>query len=249
MSVCLVVPWRPDGPERARALDYVLGRYRREHPDWQIRLGTGPPGAWCKSLAVHDAAASTTAEILVLTDADVHTTGTGAAVDEVRAGAGWAIPHTLVHRLTQAATARLIGIRPGGAHELAEPAYPGMPGGGQLVLPRAVYLDIPIDPRFTGWGQEDESHAAALEALLGPAWRGTADLIHLWHPPQPRLSRARGNPEGWRLRRRYLKARHDPADMRALLQEAHDALNAHQYTVRDPAPQHRHGQDALRAAS
>lgn len=60
----------------------------------------------------------------------------------------------------------------------------------------------------------------ALTTLAGTRWRGKADLIHLWHPPQPRLSRKIGNTNGERLHHRYELALNDPAAMSLLIEEA-----------------------------
>lgn len=178
------------------------------------------------------------ADIVVVADADVWTAGVELAVEAVSQGVtAWAIPHTPVHRLSQLATMAVLD-----GHDLAtalehdEPPYRGVPGGGIVVARREVIRAVPLDPRFVGWGQEDESWAIALECLTGPAWRGTAPLWHLWHPPQPRASRRRGNPDGWRLRRRYLTARHDRALMLDLVSEARDALSASQPAVHDRPP-------------
>jgi hypothetical protein len=80
-----------------------------------------------------------------------------------------------------------------------------------------------MDSRFVGWGQEDESWAYALQTLAGQPWRGAADLFHLWHPTPPRVERRRGSIEGWRLMKRYRKARGEgPEAMRELLAHAVD---------------------------
>ena len=77
-----------------------------------------------------------------------------------------------------------------------------------------------MDKRFIGWGQEDVAFALALHTLAGPAWLGDSDLIHLWHPPQARLTRRKGSVESWALFRRYQSAKRDPLKMRELLKEA-----------------------------
>ena len=97
-------------------------------------------------------------------------------------------------------------------------------GGGILVARREVLLDVPVDGRFLSWGQEDQAHGIALHCLHGRAWRGDADLIHLWHPPQPRMTRRVGSQAGYELCWRYQAARRDPVSMRELVAEARDVL-------------------------
>jgi hypothetical protein len=89
-----------------------------------------------------------------------------------------------------------------------------------VVLTRGAYDLAPIDPRFVGWGQEDESWALALGCLAGPSWRGTAELWHLWHEPQVRQSRSVGSAASLALHQRYVRARRDPRRMAALVAEA-----------------------------
>lgn len=156
-------------------------------------------------------------DIVVVADADVWCDGLPEAAEAVRDGAAWAVPHRLVHRLTETATRSLIAG--GSPDEYEQRPYPGVEGGGVIVTRRDTLLEIPLDPRFVGWGQEDVSHGVALRTLLGGCWRGTADLIHLWHPPQERLSRKVGSLQGRALGRRYFDARRSPDEMRALLAE------------------------------
>lgn len=227
MATAVLIPWRAGCEHRARALDHVTSLYADHHPDWPVILGRCDEGPWIKAQAIMDALSRTDADVLVITDADVFTDGLAEAVAAVITGAKWAIPHYLVKRRAEDGTAE------------DERPYPGIEGGGIVVLPREALLDCPPDPRFIGWGQEDECWAVALTALYGPPWRGTADLVHYWHPPQERWTRRRGSRESWALRRRYLNARHDPDAMRALIGEAR-ALNAPQ-----PAGHH-HPQPAVR---
>lgn len=184
-----------------------------------------PAGPWCKGAAVNPAAATIGERIVVVADADVWTTSLTQAVEAVQAGAGWAVPHHRVHRLTKTATDRLIADT-GGPLELEEPAYTGIQGGGIVVLPRATLQEIPLDERFRGWGQEDQAWGIALHHLVGPAARLNADLLHLWHEKQDRRDRKTGSPESHQLYRRYLKARQDPQLLRVLLKEARCSTNS-----------------------
>lgn len=162
------------------------------------------------------------ADVLVIADADVWTDELTVAIAAIHAGEPWAVPHTLIHRLTLEASETLYAG--GCATDPCEKPYEGVIGGGIVIARRELLLEVPLDPRFVGWGQEDESWGAALRTLAGEPWRGGADLWHLWHPPQERLSRTRGSREGWNLRRRYLRARRDPELMREIVEEAKACL-------------------------
>lgn len=216
MSVEVVVPFRGGCPHRERAWEWVSERL-----PYPVRIGEcGEP--WIKAHAVMPAIEASSADVIVVSDADVWCEGIPEAVDAVRRGAPWALPHSAVYRLTEEAT---LAYMAGGDHEklpLTQRAYKGILGGGYVVAARDVLLSVPLDPRFVGWGQEDECWARVLTCLVGPHWRGKAPLIHLYHPPQERITRRWGSQESKQLARRYHKARRDPAAMRALLREARD---------------------------
>jgi hypothetical protein len=133
-------------------------------------------------------------------------------------------------------TAAVLAGAPWQDQPLAQQPYKGIEGGGVVVASRQVLEAVPLDVRFIGWGGEDEAHAIALRALVGEPWRGDADLIHLYHPPQPRMTRRRGSRENWELRRRYFAASKDPRAMRALIEESRDACQAHQPPLHRGSP-------------
>lgn len=215
-TVSVLVPWRPDGGPRDAAWEWVRRRWEQTYPQWQLVTGTGPAGMWCKAAAVADALTRATGSFLVVADADLWCDGVSQAVQAVFDGAPWAMPHGKVCRLDRHATAQVLAGGPLGGG-LTQPPYRGVPGGGMVVVPRDVYKIAPLDSRFVGWGQEDTSWAVALDTLAGNGWRGTHPLFHLWHPPQPRMNRHVGNAAGWALHNRYLMARGNRVEMRALL--------------------------------
>jgi hypothetical protein len=102
--------------------------------------------------------------------------------------------------------------------DLDRDPYIGRPAGGVLVFDRTVWEQVPMDPRFTGWGQEDDSWAHALTVTFGPIRRLRHDLWHLWHPPQDQMNRVMGSAESKALWRRYTAAR-TPDAVRSLLAE------------------------------
>ena len=219
MSVTVLIPYRPGCPHRTAALTWVLTRHAGN--GWPVVIGRGDErGPWVKADAVADALRQTRAETLIVADADVWTDGLPTAVANVTNGAPWAMPHKSVERLTAAGTERFMAGEPWPNLPLAQRGYRGAEGGGIVVLRRDVYETCPLDPRFRGWGSEDESWGMALRTLLGPVVRGKAHLVHLFHPPQARARRAFGSLEGWELRKRYARATGNPAAIRALIEEA-----------------------------
>jgi hypothetical protein len=219
VPVAVVVPWRGGCPHRQRAWEWVRARYAEQHPGWEIVVGEGGE-PWCKAEAIMPVVEATDAEIVVLADADVWCEGLERAVYAIACGeANWGMPHLLVHRLSETATDVVLAGEPWQGQPLDQPKYRGVWGGGIVVARRDSLLDAPLDSRFVGWGQEDTAHALALHTLAGRGWRGSADLVHLWHPPQPRMTRQRGSAESWALYRRYRRARNNPAAMRSLIEE------------------------------
>jgi hypothetical protein len=205
----ILIPWRAGCTHREQALEQVGGWYRSH--GWNVVVGEHNNGPWSKAAAVTAALAESTSDIVAIADADTICEGFELAVGAVAAGAPWAIPHRMVHRLNESGDG------------LEEPAYLGYEGGGITVLPRTVYDQVPLDPRFLAWGSEDMSWAYALRTLAGEPWRGVADLTHLWHPPQDRIDRLVGSTGNRLLWRRYCHAYRKPVLMRALLDEIHPA--------------------------
>jgi hypothetical protein len=207
-EAAVILPFAGDCPHRTEALAFVRRWYARHFPTWPCHVAFGPSDPWCKAQAVMPLVRKCSLQVVIVADADVYCDGLREAVEAVRAGVPWAVPHKRVVRLDAKGT----------GHD--EPPYEPLIGGGLLVARRDVLRDVPLDSRFRGWGGEDESWGLALRCLFGEPWQGKSDLIHLWHPPQERMTRRIGNEANWQLRRRYRRARGDPAAMRELLQEA-----------------------------
>lgn len=226
MRVQVIVPWRSACPYRIKAWSFLRPKY-----PWPVIVAPGA-SPWIKAAAIMPAVQASKADILVIADADVWTEGLAEAVAAVASGAHWAVPHREVHRLTEPASeAYMRGDRHG--LETTQPSYAGIEGGGYVVLRRETFLEIPMDPRFIGWGGDDWAWGFALFGLLGECCRGSADLIHLWHPPQERMSRKHGSQEGFSLWTRYRDARWNPDLMRQLVQEARAAFDPHQPPLHD----------------
>lgn len=231
MSVAVLIPWAGQCAHRIAALSYVRTWYARNFPDWQVCIGESSSGAqWCKAGAVREALRQTAADTLVIADADCIAPKVGEAVEAVRSGSGWAMPHFTVHRLSEEGSRSVMHDEADPAHFprtprfYAQMPYGGYPGGGIVVVPRNTYASTPLDPRFIGWGQEDESWAMALKCLHGAPWRPrNAPLWHLWHPPQNRMSRSVGSPASQELRATYRRIA-DPRSMERNLATARNYI-------------------------
>lgn len=220
-SVAVVIPWRAGCPFREAALAWCAAQW-----PWPVVLGeVSPTSDWVKADAVRTGVDKTSAEILVIADCDVWCP-TVPIVEALDAdGAEWGHPHRGIRRLTAEATADvLIGglnVHAVAGTHLIEPPTRAHPGGGIVVIRRDTYERIPLDPRFAGWGHEDDAWGWALQTLAGQPARGDERLIHLWHPPQPRRSRQRGSEASFALQERYWSARSQPTPMRELIGEFH----------------------------
>jgi hypothetical protein len=162
----------------------------------------------------------------VVADADAWCATTPDIVEAVRAGAPWGVPHRGIRRLTAEATARVFAgaeFEQLGPEALEEPASRAHRGGGLIVLRRDVWDTVPLDPRFVGWGHEDDAWGMALWTLAGPAVDGRGRLWHLWHPPQERLTRRLGSGASRVLFERYAAALHKRPAMAELVEEAKEA--------------------------
>lgn len=233
-GVDIIVPRdrEPDGYRNA-AWTWLRRRYEALFPDWGIRVGTGERKVWRKGAAIDHAIRESTAEVVVISDADciVPRDALQNAVRLVQSGeAAWVMPHGMVYRLSDTTTDHLltkdptitveaIDLHPSRLHR---PPYVGSQGGGVLVVGRAEYLATRGIPKvFVGWGAEDEALAVILDTLLGPHTRFTdIPLVHLWHPHQRSENRQAQVAQSEKNRlifERYLRARGDQAKMWALV--------------------------------
>lgn len=224
-DVAVIIPFTSTCPHRLAARDWVLARFAQRFPDWPVIVGRTDVAGFSRTQAILDGVAQLDARAYVVTDADVWTEGLPAAVDAVRSS-GWAIPHLMIHRLSPESTSRVLagedwrGLPLSTDNAQDRRPYRGNETGTLVVVRRDVLELAPPDPRFVGWGQEDVAWAIALRCLVGAPWRGDADLMHLWHPPEPRMSRVTGSREGQALAQRYQRAARNPETMRALIDEA-----------------------------
>ena len=218
MSVDVIIQWAGDCVYRASARSCVESRWRTH--GYSVVVGE-IDGPWSKARAVAAALEHSTADTLVVTDADVWSDAGPRAASFVDGGGTWSVPFSTVRRLTAPASQQAIetGSFTG---KLAKPPFRAVPGGGLVVLSRETYDRAPLDPRFVNWGHEDEAWGMALTVLAGRPMIWDSPLWHLWHPPQDK-SRTPERRVSQSLRARYQKARRNRAAMEELVFEARQA--------------------------
>lgn len=220
----VLVPYRPGCAHRERAWEYICGR----HLDLGRRVITGasPDGLFNRAAAILDAARQSRARTLIIADADVWCDGIDEAVAAVEAGEPWAVPHQMVHRLSPESTIQVLhgddwhGLPLSTDNPQDSRPYRGHETGTLFVIAAKVLHDVPPDVRFVGWGSEDDAWSRALRTLVGAPWRADHDLVHLWHPAQPRKNRRVGNDDSAALLRRYRDAFGNRRAMRSLVDES-----------------------------
>lgn len=219
-NVSVLIPYAGDDEHRARALAWVTRRYHAL--GWQICIGeTDQPGdRFVKADAVARALEDADHATLVIADADCWSPATPRIAAEIDAGHPWGVPHRLVHRLAPIATQALyddLTLEPNPRFRPLR-VYRGVIGGGIVVIRRDVYDRTPLDPRFVGWGGEDDAFGWALQTLEGLPKQGEDRCYHLWHPAPPRVRR-HGSLENNSLAGAYKDRRPNADAMRQLVEE------------------------------
>jgi len=213
------------GEERFQIASWVRQRLQALHPDFMLLVATDGGSPWTKARAVNRGMPEQT-DVVVVVDADVAVPANALewAVSVVAAGAAWAVPYSIVHRLHQDATAALLHGTPALEVDTPptrdcirhRPPYPAVPGGGIFVVARDAWGTAGgFDERFV-WGVEDASLGYALDTLAGPHLQHDGPLVHLWHTPRV-ITRAIHDDH--RLEARYRAARGDVEAMRRLIRE------------------------------
>lgn len=226
-GISVIIPFRNDGAERDRALEFVKEWYAHHHPNWEIVVGRDSgSGLWSKGEAIEDGISRAKGSVLIIADGDliVDPETLRLCVHSVRLGAPWGIPHMQVYRLGKEDSVLFQNSeRESGFHfpprsqieawKLARPAYDGFQGGGIFVVRRDRWNAVGgIPPEFRGWGCEDNAIGVILNTMLGKAVRFDSPLIHLWHD-NARLEQSEAYKTNKRSFRPYRDARGNPDRM------------------------------------
>jgi len=240
----ILVPFRGDGGQRDRVWSWLSAFYTAHLRDTEIVIGQDDGTPFSKSCAVNDAAARAQGDVFVILDADAYIDPTvlrtcAAAIQEAKTPL-WFVPYKRMFRANQETTDLLLARPPRKPWDetqfVTEPDHLGDGTGGisnrygalaQIVSRRAFKRVGGWDPRFRGWGQEDNSFARAVDTLYGGRSTTKSRVWHLWHErpgkefgPRARVWEGQDKPRvNSDLGGRYRVATGDKLAMRALVDE------------------------------
>lgn len=191
-TLSVIIPWRNSGDQwRRQSWDWLLQRYQRLLPEADIFCGHDDSEPFNRSSTRNYLVDKSDGDILLIADADTvfHREQIEVGIRKILNGASWVIPYAenRYYNVTADETA-LIWASP------FESTIPELTDSSQwdhkitswagllLVTREAFDLVGGYDPRFVGWGYEDNAFRAALDHRVGPHARVDSYALHLWHP-------------------------------------------------------------------
>ena len=179
MDVVVLVPFRGDGAWRDRAFEATISHL--EGLGWPIFVGDSgdDPFSFGRTFNL---LADRPWDVAVLHDADAIV-----PLKKIRKAAALA-DEGIVYPWN-----RLVGLDRAGTEHFYRTGEPGtvrrkrppgkLPKGGPRVVSRRLWDTVRgFDPRFKGWGREDNAFAYVAARLSGPPRRLDGTLVELWHP-------------------------------------------------------------------
>lgn len=183
--ISLLVPFSSQDEHRRQIFDWVIGRWARLHPDFQLCIGRNNDDTFNRSAARNRAFEQSFGDILVISDADTvcHRLNVIEAIFMVEHGAPWIVAHDEYFSLTKEYTRELMKQRPD--TQLKRPFISDWKMkeksmAGVLVMRRDAWVGY--DERFQDWGFEDNEFAVRMDRTAGPHQRVKGPMLHLWHP-------------------------------------------------------------------
>jgi len=190
VTVRVAVPRRPDGGERDRLWSHCRAWWRDTFTGWELVEGLHRFGPFNRSAAVNRAADGDW-DTLVVADADTLAQPhlVAAAVEHAGRTGRMTLPYRRRMMLTAGATDMVLaGSDP--ATVRAHPDPYEAHASSVVVVPRGLWDKVGgFDPRFVGWGAEDDAFAAACAHAGGGIDRFDGDVWHLAHSPSPEFNR------------------------------------------------------------
>lgn len=227
----LLMPFRDDDGTRTVVAEWIQARWRHYFPEAELIIESDDGGTpFSKTIAVNRAAARATGDVLAILDADtwVRVERVKKVVAAIESGeVPWAMPCSRAYRLTRLFTSRLLRMPPEGTFPIVKTRTDCEEIVGAVgfmhIFPRGAWEAVGgMDPRFRGWGGEDNAITWAMDTMWGQHVQFPSTALHLWHD-RPRLDGKRiwvGQTDRNRpLISRYRRALGRPDRMKVLVDE------------------------------
>lgn len=214
MNVSVIIPYRPNGPEREDAWARVERAWAR-WPCIVVDDGLEPfSRAASINLGVRMAGHGIVPDVYVIADADmlVDEQQVRAAVDLAAEAPGIVVAFERYAYLSAHGTQQVLGGYTGPWEPFIEFTYLKSVGGVFAISAETWRLTGGFDAEFRAWGLEDSAFEIAARTCAGPTRKVPGTGWHLWHP----LEQNRPAENGDRLAR-YAAADGDPEAVRALV--------------------------------
>jgi len=220
-DVCVVIPWRAM-PARKWAYREVTSFYHKHFPDYPV-YSVDTNDTYFNLAAARNFGMEYARQqghtVVILTDADTIPipANIAKAVSLAQEAPGVVLPYTEYHSLGLHGTnAYREGVLPEHCPSfIVESACSGV----YVSTPDTWATHYGQDIRFRGWGYEDSAWECAHATLIGPIRRITGNVYSFHHPSQRKEGKQFTLNAA--LCYRYLEARSDPEQMKALCQEQH----------------------------
>lgn len=187
MRVVVAVPYKThNGPRRDLLWRFVREHLEKHHPGFTIYVGESAQVPFNRSVAINDAAAKAGVwDVAVISDADTHVAP--AQLDEavrLATQTGRLVAaFTSVVELDRVATERFLsGVKNPRLSAVRIRDAPIATQSSVLAVPRALWDAVDgFDPKFRGWGGEDNAFWRSCAIVAGEPLRVDGQALHLWH--------------------------------------------------------------------
>ena len=201
-NITVVIPFNDSGSEeRLQNFNWVKNYIKAQLPKAEIIIGQDDKIPFSKAVAVNNAVAKASGDVLIILDADIiiPVNTIKQCVARIRQARDngkklWYIPYRRFYRLRQRTSERTLEASPAlpvvkyelfpeEVHNSDDSKFGHWYGAGVQILPiEAFKATGGWDERFRGWGGEDDAAMRATDTLYW--WHKTfdSDVYHLWHP-------------------------------------------------------------------
>ena len=182
----LIVPWRTDHGPREEIWNWNKERWQELYDCEIVECDSGDE-IFSRGKSRNQGVEQAKYSDLVIADSD--TVADEEALTELLCSGltqqSWYIPYDegRYYNLNEDATKELLKMNPGSV--LREPVkgeweFKITSWAGVLVLPRHAFCGY--DPRFVGWGWEDNAFQLRMDQTFKPFERRSGYVMHMWHP-------------------------------------------------------------------